>query len=419
MLYAAGRDLRAGHTPLVRALLALGYGARLRTVDWYARHVPAFIVATAVVEGRDDRVTADAEASAPPPSWLLRIELTEERWLEGIEVGARFGTTGDAVGHEDPLEPPHPGVRRHERPRPPSGGAGKWREDTASFRVRPASTAEIRSWSHGEVKKPETINSATFEPEPDGLFCQKVFGPIRDHQCECARQVSDEERGAVCNRCGVRLTDAAVRSRWLGHIELAGPVVHPWFRESASVVLTVLPVLPADLRSMLPVDAAGRFASSDLVDLYRGVINRNLRLRGLLELQAPDVIVDRERAQLADAVARLFGPSSGTPPAPEATERPRRSLAQLLRDTIRSEVADARAVPPCSMEAESDVAHDAGRALQGLLGTAGDDAGEIERRLRQVEDGDDALPNAPRPFPVIIRYLQSLGLCVELVTTES
>ena len=262
LLYAAGRDLRAGHTPLVRALLALGYGARLRTVDWYARHVPAFIGATAVVEGRDDRVTADAEASAPPPSWLLRIELTEERWLEGIEVGARFGTTGDAVGHEDPLEPPHPGVRRHERPRPPSGGAGKWREDTASFRVRPASTAEIRSWSHGEVKKPETINSATFEPEPDGLFCQKVFGPIRDHQCECARQVSDEERGAVCNRCGVRLTDAAVRSRWLGHIELAGPVVHPWFRESASVVLTVLPVLPADLRSMLPVDAAGRLASS-------------------------------------------------------------------------------------------------------------------------------------------------------------
>ena len=283
------------------------------------------------------------------------------------------------------------------------------------IRVGLASPEMIHSWSYGEVKKPETINYRTFKPERDGLFCAKIFGPIKDYECLCGKYKRLKHRGIICEKCGVEVTQARVRRERMGHIDLACPVAHIWylkslpsrigllldmtlrdierilyfeaytvtdpgmtpfekgqllneetyldaleehgdefeaqmgaeaiqkllmdtdvnheietiregipttnsetklkkltkrlkllesFRESGNkpewMIMTILPVLPPDLRPLVPLDG-GRFATSDLNDLYRRVINRNNRLKRLLELNAPDIIVRNEKRMLQES----------------------------------------------------------------------------------------------------------------------
>ncbi|MGB9577743.1 MAG: DNA-directed RNA polymerase subunit beta', partial [Halothiobacillaceae bacterium] len=282
-------------------------------------------------------------------------------------------------------------------------------EEFDFIRISLASPDMIRSWSYGEVKKPETINYRTFKPERDGLFCAKIFGPVKDYECLCGKYKRLKHRGVVCEKCGVEVTLSKVRRERMGHIELAAPCAHIWFLKSLPsriglmldmtlrdiervlyfeafivtepgltplqkgqllndeeyldaieqygdefearmgaealheilskmnleeearkmreelaetgsetkvkriskrlkliesfiesgnkpewMILTVLPVLPPDLRPLVPLDG-GRFATSDLNDLYRRVINRNNRLKRLLELNAPDIIVRNEK----------------------------------------------------------------------------------------------------------------------------
>jgi DNA-directed RNA polymerase subunit beta' len=300
-------------------------------------------------------------------------------------------------------------------------------EEFDSIRIGLASPDMIRSWSYGEVKKPETINYRTFKPERDGLFCAKIFGPVSDYECLCGKYKRLKHRGVVCEKCGVEVTLAKVRRERMGHIELASPVAHIWFLKSLPsrigllldmtlrdiervlyfesyvvvdagmtplergqlltdeqyleaieengdefdarmgaeavyellrtidmpreiqklreemetsgsetkikkaakrlklleslqdsgnrpewMVLTVLPVLPPELRPLVPLDG-GRFATSDLNDLYRRVINRNNRLKRLLDLNAPDIIVRNEKRMLQEAVDALLGRSSRWP----------------------------------------------------------------------------------------------------------
>ncbi|MCH8506693.1 MAG: DNA-directed RNA polymerase subunit beta', partial [Ectothiorhodospiraceae bacterium] len=293
-------------------------------------------------------------------------------------------------------------------------------DDFDALRIALASPEMIRSWSYGEVKKPETINYRTFKPERDGLFCAKIFGPVKDYECLCGKYKRLKHRGVVCEKCGVEVTLAKVRRERMGHIDLASPVAHIWYlkslpsrigllldmtlrdierilyfeafvvidpgmtplergqlltdegyldsveqygdefdarmgaeavmellksvdleeeqqklREELSatnsdtkikrlskrlkiveaflesgnkpewMILTVLPVLPPDLRPLVPLDG-GRFATSDLNDLYRRVINRNNRLKRLLELSAPDIIVRNEKRMLQESVDALL-----------------------------------------------------------------------------------------------------------------
>src|SRR5580658_5388865 len=267
-----------------------------------------------------------------------------------------------------------------------------------------ASPETIRKWSKGEVKNPETINYRTFKPEPGGLFCQKIFGPVRDYECACGKYKRIKYKDVVCDRCGVEVTIARVRRERMGHIELAVPVAHIWFLKSMPsrlgllldmtarslerviyyenflvvdpgktpleprqlltdteyrqaideygegsftakmgaelheqmratrskqikkklskrlkviqgfihsrsrpdwMILEVLPVIPPDLRPLVPLEG-GRFATSDLNDLYRRVINRNNRLRNLMQLKTPDVIIHNEKRMLKEAVDALF-----------------------------------------------------------------------------------------------------------------
>src|SRR5918999_1205697 len=205
------------------------------------------------------------------------------------------------------------------------------RADFDSIRISLASPDKILSWSHGEVTKPETINYRTFKPERDGLFCAKIFGPVTDWECLCGKYKRMKHRGVICDKCGVEVTQAKVRRERLGHIALATPVSHVWFfkglpkrvnieklaedmrakmRSESSVqkklkyakrlkvvdsfrksnnrpewmILDVIPVIPPELRPLVPLDG-GRFATSDLNDLYRRVINRNNRLKKLMELK--------------------------------------------------------------------------------------------------------------------------------------
>ncbi len=303
----------------------------------------------------------------------------------------------------------------------------------------------IRNWSHGEVKKPETINYRTFKPEKDGLFCAKIFGPIKDYECLCGKYKRMKFRGVVCEKCGVEVTQAKVRRERLGHIELASPVAHVWFlrslpsrigtaldislkelervlyceaylvtdpadtdlqvadilsedkyqeaiktfghkfkagmggeavrellkkidilkltedlragletvtseatrkklqkrlkvaeafRESGNkpedMMMEVIPVLPPDLRPLVPLDG-GRFATSDLNDLYRRVINRNNRLRRLVELNAPDIIIRNEKRMLQEAVDALFDNGRRGKTFTGPNKRPLRSLSDTLK----------------------------------------------------------------------------------------
>ena len=309
-----------------------------------------------------------------------------------------------------------------------------------------ASPETIRNWSKGEVKNPETINYRTFKPEPGGLFCQKIFGPVRDYECACGKYKRIKYKDVVCDRCGVEVTIARVRRERMGHIELAVPVAHIWFLKSMPsrlgllldmtarslerviyyenfmvvdpgktplepkqlltdveyrqaldeygddsfvakmgaeavrdalskmdmettvselqeqmratrskqikkklskrlkviqgfihshsrpewMVLEVLPVIPPDLRPLVPLEG-GRFATSDLNDLYRRVINRNNRLKNLMQLKTPDVIIHNEKRMLQEAVDALFDNGRHGRPVTGAGNRPLKSLSDMLK----------------------------------------------------------------------------------------
>ena len=318
-------------------------------------------------------------------------------------------------------------------------------EDFDAIRIGLASPDMIRSWSYGEVKKPETINYRTFKPERDGLFCAKIFGPVKDYECLCGKYKRLKHRGVVCEKCGVEVTQTKVRRERMAHIELASPVAHIWFLKSlpsriglmldmtlreierilyfeafvvvepgltdlergqlltdetyleaieqygnefdarmgaeavrdlllsldleaevanvrgdiantnsetkikrlskrlkllesfvdsknqpAWMVMTVLPVLPPDLRPLVPLDG-GRFATSDLNDLYRRVINRNNRLRRLLELNAPDIIVRNEKRMLQESVDALLDNGRRGRAITGTNKRPLKSLADMIK----------------------------------------------------------------------------------------
>lgn len=318
-------------------------------------------------------------------------------------------------------------------------------EEFDAIRIKLASPETIRSWSYGEVKKPETINYRTFKPERDGLFCSKIFGPVKDYECLCGKYKRLKHRGVVCEKCGVEVTQAKVRRERMGHIDLASPVAHIWFlkslpsrigllldmtlreiervlyfeayvvidpgmttletgmllsdeqyleaveehgdefdarmgaeavhdllkaiemdtdaqnlREEISatksetklkrltkrlklvesfiasgnrpewMVMTILPVLPPDLRPLVPLDG-GRFATSDLNDLYRRVINRNNRLRRLLELNAPDIIVRNEKRMLQESVDALLDNGRRGRAITGSNKRPLKSLADMIK----------------------------------------------------------------------------------------
>ncbi len=318
-------------------------------------------------------------------------------------------------------------------------------EEFDAIRIGLASPEKIRSWSFGEVKKPETINYRTFKPERDGLFCAKIFGPIKDYECLCGKYKRLKHRGVICEKCGVEVTLAKVRRERMGHIELASPVAHIWFLKSLPsrlglvldmtlrdiervlyfeafvvvdpgmtplkrgqllteddylakveefgddfsavmgaegvrgllralnierdietlrkdlettgsdakikkfakrlkvlegfkqsgikpdwMVLEVLPVLPPELRPLVPLDG-GRFATSDLNDLYRRVINRNNRLKRLLELKAPEIIVRNEKRMLQEAVDSLLDNGRRGKAMTGANKRPLKSLADMIK----------------------------------------------------------------------------------------
>ncbi|CAL4041919.1 DNA-directed RNA polymerase subunit beta' [Buchnera aphidicola (Takecallis arundicolens)] len=318
-------------------------------------------------------------------------------------------------------------------------------EDFNSIKIQLASPNTIRAWSFGEVKKPETINYRTFKPERDGLFCSKIFGPIKDYECLCGKYKRLKHRGIMCEKCGVEVTQTRVRRERMGHIELATPVSHIWFLKSLPskisllldiplrdiervlyfesyiiieegmtdlerkqilteeqyldaveefgdefdaqmgaeaiqillkdidlseeheklhnelqniyaenkkkkltkrikiiesfilsnnkpewMILNVLPILPPDLRPLVPLDG-GRFATSDLNDLYRRVINRNNRLKRLLELFAPDIIIRNEKRMLQEAVDALLDNGRRGKAILGSNKRPLKSLADMIK----------------------------------------------------------------------------------------
>ncbi len=314
------------------------------------------------------------------------------------------------------------------------------------IKIQIAAPEQIRSWSYGEIKKPETINYRTFKPERDGLFCARIFGPIKDYECLCGKYKRMKFRGIICEKCGVEVTLAKVRRERMGHIELASPVAHIWFlkslpsriglmvdltlkdlekvlyfesyvvlepgttdlklhqlltedqllakqdelgedafqvgigaeaakhilqqidldpektrlrtelRETTSeakrkklvkrlklveafaesglrpewMILNVIPVIPPELRPLVPLDG-GRFATSDLNDLYRRVINRNNRLKRLIELRAPDIIVRNEKRMLQESVDALFDNGRRGRAITGANKRPLKSLSDMLK----------------------------------------------------------------------------------------
>ncbi|MGQ3674352.1 DNA-directed RNA polymerase subunit beta' [Xanthobacter sp. TB0139] len=314
------------------------------------------------------------------------------------------------------------------------------------IRITIASPEKIRSWSYGEIKKPETINYRTFKPERDGLFCARIFGPIKDYECLCGKYKRMKYKGVICEKCGVEVTLSRVRRERMGHIELAAPVAHIWFLKSLPsrigllldmtlkdlerilyfeyfvvtepgttplkyrqllseeeylraqdefgetsftamigaeairellqtmdlekiaidlrqeiaeattelkpkklakrlkiveafqlsgnkpewMILTHVPVIPPDLRPLVPLDG-GRFATSDLNDLYRRVINRNNRLKRLIELRAPDIIIRNEKRMLQESVDALFDNGRRGRVITGANKRPLKSLADMLK----------------------------------------------------------------------------------------
>ena len=318
-------------------------------------------------------------------------------------------------------------------------------EDFDAIKISLASPSQVQSWSFGEVKKPETINYRTFKPERDGLFCAKIFGPVKDYECLCGKYKRLKHRGVVCEKCGVEVTQSKVRRERMGHIDLASPVAHIWYLKSLPsrigllldmtlreierilyfeafvviepglttlekgqlltdesyleaieehgdefdarmgaeavyemlksliladervqiredmgatksetklkrlakrlklvesfvasgnrpewMIMTILPVLPPDLRPLVPLDG-GRFATSDLNDLYRRVINRNNRLKRLLELYAPDIIVRNEKRMLQESVDALMDNGRRGRAITGTNKRPLKSLADMIK----------------------------------------------------------------------------------------
>ncbi|MEM7430257.1 MAG: DNA-directed RNA polymerase subunit beta', partial [Pseudomonadota bacterium] len=314
------------------------------------------------------------------------------------------------------------------------------------IRISIASPEKILSWSFGEIKKPETINYRTFKPERDGLFCARIFGPIKDYECLCGKYKRMKYKGVICEKCGVEVTLSKVRRERMGHIELAAPVAHIWFLKSLPsriallldmtlkdvervlyfenyivlepgltdlkeyqllseedylakqdefgddaftagigaeaireilmgldlekiavdlrveiaeattelkpkklakrlklieaftasgnrpewMILTVVPIIPPELRPLVPLDG-GRFATSDLNDLYRRVINRNNRLKRLIELRAPDIIIRNEKRMLQESVDALFDNGRRGRVITGANKRPLKSLSDMLK----------------------------------------------------------------------------------------
>ncbi|HXK88185.1 MAG TPA: DNA-directed RNA polymerase subunit beta', partial [Phycisphaerae bacterium] len=318
--------------------------------------------------------------------------------------------------------------------------------DYSSVKISLASPNDIRSWSFGEVKKPETINYRTYRPEKDGLFCERIFGPERDWECACGKYKGTKHKGIICDRCGVKVTHSRVRRKRMGHINLAAPIVHIWFfkampsrlgalldmktsdlekviyfqdhvvtdplgsplkkkqlldeeeyraarekygeggfvaqtgaeaiktllagldlnslsvelheelertsskqkikdlskrlkivenlRKSGNdpqwMVMEVIPVIPPDLRPLVLLES-GNFATSDLNDLYRRIINRNNRLKKLVDLNAPEVIIRNEKRMLQQAVDALFDNGRCRRPVLGSSNRPLKSLTDMIK----------------------------------------------------------------------------------------
>src|SRR5207247_441512 len=233
--------------------------------------------------------------------------------------------------------------------------------DYGSVRIQLASPNDIRSWSFGEVKKPETINYRTYRPEKDGLFCERIFGPERDYECACGKYRGTKYKGIICDRCGVKVTHSRVRRKRMGHINLASPTVHIWFFKSMPSRLgTLLGMKTSDLEKIIyyqdyvVVDAgdtelkfkqmlsedgyrthvlleSGNFATSDLNDLYRRIINRNNRLKKLMDLNAPEVIIRNEKRMLQQAVDALFDNNRCRRPVLGSSNRPLKSLTDMIK----------------------------------------------------------------------------------------
>src|SRR5437870_3072164 len=197
-----------------------------------------------------------------------------------------------------------------------------------AIRIKLAAPQKIRDWSHGEVKKPETINYRTFKPERDGLFCARIFGPTKDYECACGKYKRMKFAGVVCDKCGVEVTRELLRDMDLDSLardlraQMLGEtsvqkrkkivkrlkVIEAFLKSGNQpewMILEVIPVIPPELRPLVPLDG-GRFATSDLNDLYRRVINRNNRLKRLMELKAPEIIIRNEKRMLQEAVDALF-----------------------------------------------------------------------------------------------------------------
>src|SRR5436190_1260880 len=235
-------------------------------------------------------------------------------------------------------------------------------EEFDAIKIGLASPEKIRSWSYGEVKKPETINYRTFKPERDGLFCAKLFGPVKDYECPCGKYKRLKHRGAICEKCGVEVTlatmgaeGARARLRAIDNKkeidqlrkDLEETSSHAKIKKLAKrlkvlegfknsnikpdwMIMEVLPVLPPELRPLVPLDG-GRFATSDLNDLYRRVINRNNRLKRLLELKAPEIIVRNEKRMLQEAVDSLLDNGRRGKAMTGANKRPLKSLADMIK----------------------------------------------------------------------------------------
>ena len=425
-------------------------------------------------------------------------------------------------------------------PMRPNLEPGRSMLDFDAIRIRLASPEKIRSWSHGEVTKPETINYRTFKPERDGLFCAKIFGPITDWECLCGKYKRMKHRGVICDKCGVEVTQSKVRRERMGHIELACPVSHVWFfkglpsrighildislrdlerilyfesyvvidigdcpevkqhelvsderyrqlrekyprlrcamgaeaikellkrvdveeealelrekmktetsvqkkvkfakrlkvveafRKSGNkpewMILDAIPVIPPELRPLVPLDG-GRFATSDLNDLYRRVINRNNRLKKLIELRAPDVIVRNEKRMLQEAVDALFDngrrgrvlrgrqqpsaqvalrhPQGQAGPLPAEPARQARRLLRPLGHRGRPR-AEAAPVRPAQEDGAGAVQalhlQQAGEGGPGHhhQGRQGDGGAAAARGVGLPRGGDPGAPGAPEPRP--------------------
>src|SRR5438874_2559122 len=202
------------------------------------------------------------------------------------------------------------------------------------IRISIAAPEKILSWSYGEIKKPETINYRTFKPERDGLFCARIFGPIKDYECLCGKYKRMKYKGIICEKCSVEVTLSRVRRERMGHIELAAPVAHIWFLKSLpSRIGLLLDMTLKDLERILYFEyyVVLEPGLTDLNDLYRRVINRNNRLKRLMELRAPDIIIRNEKRMLQEAVDALFDNGRRGRVITGANKRPLKSLADMLK----------------------------------------------------------------------------------------